>query len=538
MPVILFGCLIASSVVGVLVFFLATEEEPAPGGDYVEGIPGTPSSLNPLLASFNDADRDLTALLFSGLTRLDKDGTVRPDLAREWSIGGDGKSYTFQLREDARWHDGEPVRPEDIALTVRLLQDKDLKGNPELAALWRKVKVESGPGRDVRFQLEQPFAPFLTYTSIGVLPDHALGQVAAKDLASVPFNAAPVGSGLFRIGDAGLEQVTLQANPVSYGGPPLLGKMQFRFLPDDHSLAAALATRKVEGGLLRPSIGREAIDGLRSIEDLQLYETPRTSYSLLFLNTRSDLFKERGVRQALAYGIDRQKLVEQAVGGRGIPAEGPIAKDSWAFDPGVWRYPYDPAKARQLLEEQGWKLNNAGLREKNARALKFSILTNDDKVRVAIGADLASQMKGIGVHAEVAHSGVTGLVQNFLLPRKFDAVLYGVDPGYDPDPYPLWHSTQGSGEGLNLSVFAQPEVDQLLEKARTSSNAEERQALYRQFQEAFSQEVPSIPLYHPLYTYAIARTVKGVSLGLLFDTSSRFLNVRSWYKDTMRVFRS
>lgn len=538
LPGILFGCLIASSVVGALVFILATEEQPAQGGTYVEGVAGTPASLNPLLASFNDADRDLTALLFSGLTRLDGDGTVRPDLAQEWSVANDGKTYNFLLRDDARWHDGQPVTPEDVALTVRLLQDKDLKGNPELAALWRKVKVETNGDAGVRFNLEQPFAPFLTYTGLGVLPRHAVGAVQAKDLAAASFNAAPIGTGPFRIGEASLEQVTLAANASAHEGSPLLEKIQFRFLPDDASLAAALATRQVEGGLLRPSVGKEAIDRLHGVEELQLHVAPRASYSLLFLNTRSPFFKERAVRQAFAYGVDPVKLVQDVVGGQGIPAEGPIAKDSWAFDQGVWRYSYDPAKAAQLLEEQGWKPNSAGIREKDGQLFKFGLLTNDDKARIALGDELAAQLKRIGVQADVASSGVTGLVQNFLLPRKFDAVLYGIDPGYDPDPYPLWHSTQASGEGLNLSVFAQPEVDQLLEKARTSTSAEERRRLYKQFQAAFAEEVPSVPLYHPLYTYALPRTVKGVSLGLLYDTSSRFLNVREWYKDTKRVFRS
>lgn len=538
LPGILFGCLIASSVVGALVFILATEEQPAAGGAYVEGVAGTPASLNPLLASFNDADRDLTALLFSGLTRLDGDGTVRPDLAQEWSVANDGKTYNFLLRDDARWHDGQPVTPEDIATTVRLLQDKDLQGNPELAALWRKVKVETTGDTGVRFNLEQAFAPFLTYTGLGVLPRHAVGSIPAKDLAAASFNASPVGTGPFRIGDASLEQVTLLSNADAHGASPNLERIQFRFLPDDAALAAALATRQVEGGLLRPSVGKEAVDRLKGIEELQLHVAPRASYSLLFLNTRSPFFKERPVRQAFAYGVDPVKLIEDVVGGQGVPTEGPIAKDSWAFDKGVWRYSYDPVKAAQLLDEQGWKPNSSGVRQKDGQLFKFGLLTNDDKARIALGEELAAQLKRIGVQADVAHSGVTGLVQNFLLPRKFDAVLYGIDPGYDPDPYPLWHSTQASGEGLNLSVFAQPEVDQLLEKARTSTSAEERRRLYKQFQAAFVEEVPSVPLYHPLYTYALPRAVKGVSLGLLYDTSSRFLTVRDWYKDTKRVFRS
>ncbi len=538
LPAILFGCLVAIGVAGALLYFLVTRETPAPGGTYIEGIAGSPSALNPLLASFNDTDRDITALIFSGLTRLGADGTVLPDLAREWTVDESGKTYTFVLRDDARWHDGQRVTVDDVLFTIGMLQDKDLQGNPELAALWRKVKARAASDDSVRLTLEQPFAPFLSYTSIGIVPKHLLGPVAPKDMAGASFNAAPVGSGPFRLSEASLEQVGLGAYLDSYGGRPFLDRIQFKFLPDDQALAAALTTRQVDGGLLRPSVGKEAIDRVRAVPGMAVSNAPRASYSLLLLNTRSPLFKDKSVRQALAYSIDAQKLVDEAVGGQGVPAEGPIASASWAYDESVSHYDYDPNKASQLLEQEGWKINGSGLREKESQALKFNLLTNDDKLRIATGQEIARQLKPLGVQADVAASGVTGLFQNFLLPRKFDAVLYGIDPGYDPDPYPLWHSSQATGDGLNLSVFSQPEVDALLEKARTSTSVDERRELYRQFQVAFAEDLPSIPLYHPLYAYALPQSVKGVNLGLFYETSSRFLNVKEWYKETKRTFRS
>ncbi|MBI2886678.1 MAG: peptide ABC transporter substrate-binding protein [Chloroflexi bacterium] len=536
-PGLVFGALVFTAVLGVLAYLLATDERPSRGGVYTEGIAGSPMALNPLLASFNDPDRDLTTLLFTGLTRLGPDGAVQPDLAEEWKLSDDGRTYTFRLRKNARWHDGHPVSPEDVVYTFRLVQEKDLQASPDIAALWRKVRVEKAGDDAVRFILEQPYSPLLAYAAVGILPEHRLKDVKPKDISTADFNASPVGTGPFHLKEAALDQVTLEANPDFYGGRPYLERIQFKFLRDDQALAAALATKKVDGGLLRPSVGPDALDRVRTNKELTLRTAARASYSILFLNNRGPVFQSKGVRQALAYALDQQRLVRDVASGLGAVAYSPIAPESWAYNPAIRKYEYDPTRAAQLLEENGWKPGATGIREKNGQPLRFTLLTNDDKTRIAIGEELVRSLRRVGVQAEIQASGATGLIQNFLLPRKYDAILYGIDPGADPDPYALWHSSQAADEGLNISAFAQPDVDRLLERARTSANPEERRQLYQQFQSAFAEEVPSILLYHPVYTYAVDRRLRGISLGLLYATSARFLTVRQWYLETQRVLK-
>ena len=336
--------------------------------------------------------------------------------------------------------------------------------------------------------------------------------------------------------EAAIDQIVVEANPEEHFGRPLLDSIAFRFLRDDQTLAAALSVGRVEGGLLRSSVGKASIERVRQNLDLVLRDTPRSSYSLLFLNTRSPLFQDKIVRQALAYSIDHEGLVEQIVGGLGVVATTPITPNSWAYDPNIQQYPYLPDRASQLLDENGWKMNGAGIREKDGRTMKFSLLTNDDKLRIALGEELVRTLRKVGVQADLEASGPTGLTQDFLIPRNYDVILYGIDPGYDPDPYPLWHSSQATGEGLNVAAFSHPDIDRLLEKGRLSTDLEERKQLYGQFQDLFAEEVPSILLYHPLYTYAMHRRIKGVSVGVLYDTSSRFFNVRDWYSETPRVW--
>ena len=197
LPALLFLGLIILGGVGFALYTFGTEDRPAPGGAITEGVVGSPSSLNPLLAAFNDVDKDLTSLLFAGLTRLGPDGSIEPDLADSWEISEDGKTYVFHIRTDVKWHDGDSVVPEDVVFTFRLLQSKNLPTNPDITALWQKVRVEQEGAESVRFTLGQPFAPFLSYTTVGILPQHLLPDVRPADMPRAAFNANPVGNGPF-----------------------------------------------------------------------------------------------------------------------------------------------------------------------------------------------------------------------------------------------------------------------------------------------------------------------------------------------------
>ncbi|MEK7213980.1 MAG: peptide ABC transporter substrate-binding protein, partial [Chloroflexota bacterium] len=385
LPLFIFAGLVVVVAIGALVYAFGTVERPRLGGTYVEGIAGSPMSLNPLFSSFNDPDRDISRLLFSGLTTLGLDGTVTADAADQWDVSPDGKPYTFLLRRGVRWHDGRPVSPEDVIFTCRLLQNKDTQVDPDLTSLWQRVKVEKADGESVRFILDQPYAPFLTYTTTGILPQHLLQDVAPKDIAKSGFNARPVGSGPFKIREVAVDQVTLDANPDYHAGRPYLNSIIFKFFRDDQALASAIAANQVNGGLLRSTVGKDAIALVGQNREMGLRAMPRTSYSVLFLNTQSALFKSKAVRQALAYGINQEELVERVAGGLGVVAESPVPQDSWAYNANAKRYPYDPAKAAQLLDAEGWKVNPNGVREKDGQPFKFALLTNDDKLRVATG---------------------------------------------------------------------------------------------------------------------------------------------------------
>jgi peptide/nickel transport system substrate-binding protein len=187
-----------------------------------------------------------------------------------------------------------------------------------------------------------------------------------------------------------------------------------------------------------------------------------------------------------------------------------------------------------LLENDGWKLNSRGVLEKDGQELTLSLLTDPDAARASIGQEIVRQLNEVGIHATQQTQGGTALVREFLLPRKFEMALYGWDQGPDPDPYAAWHSSQVREQGFNLAGFADQRLDEVLSEARQTSDQERRRALYAEFQKIFSEEVPSIPLFYPLYHYYVSDDVEGITLGVLFDPSSRFDSVDEWYVKTKR----
>ncbi len=532
---------ISGSFVGIcLLTYVAvavgSEVKPSFGGTYVEGVSGQPLSINPLFCQFNDADKDLVALIFSGLTKLNERGEVIPDLAESWEIGPDGREYTFRLRREVKWHDGWPFTADDVIFTVAAIRDPGFPGVPDLALLWKAVSPKKIDDFTVTFTLESAYAPFLAYTTLGILPSHILGNVPAAELADSHFNVSPVGTGPFKLTEATVKSILLESNQDYFLTRPYLSNIELRFYPDYQTGLAALRRNGIHGQLLYPVVTRQELTELRKNRDIIIYTASRASYAVIYLNTNLPLFQDKAVRQALLYYLDRKRIITEPLAGQGLIAYSPVIPATWAYDPQVKKYDYDPDKADSLLEGAGWARGDSGTWEKGGVEFGFSLLTNNDAGRVAVAEEVVRQLRRAGILVELSTSGSSSLLQRFLLPRKYEAILYGWDTGYDPDGYPAWHSSQIGEDGFNLAAFSNWRADELLEKARQTTNEVERIRLYSEFQALFAEEVPSLLLYYPIYTYAVDEAVNGVRLGVLFEPSLRFSNVTEWYMKTKRVW--
>jgi len=507
---------------------------PDRGGTFVEGVAGNPQYLNPLLSQYNQVDGTLCALLFDGLTKLDEQGNVVPDLAETWTISADGLTYDFRLRAGLQWHDGAAVTAADVLYTVGAMQADDFPGVSWLKVLWQSVEVAAPEGSDglaVQFRLEQPLAPFLDYTTIGLLPAHLWQAVPVAQMRESQFNTRPVGTGPFQLGQISATRIELAVNPRYHGAVPYLTGLAFRFYPDHQSLLPAFDRGEIDGV---SSIWPAEIDAAAKRENLQLFTAPLSGYTLIYLNLQNPnvpFFEEKLVRQALLYALDRQGLIDTTLHGQGVVAHTPILPGTWAYDAEASRYDYDPEHARQLLDEAGWADSDGdGVRDRDGEKLAFILLGDNQAMIEAIATAWAQ----IGVQVAAQNVTLPGLTSDFLAPRTFDAALVHWELAGDPDPYPLWQSTQIQ-DGQNYAGWDNAAADAAIEQARAITDRAVRREHYVQFQRLFADEAPALLLYHPVYTYGVRDKVHAVQLAPLNSPADRFRNIADWYIVTKRI---
>ncbi len=527
------------ALVGAFLFSFAlgrtTVLVPAEGGVYIEGVAGVPQHLNPLLAAYNQVDQDLVALIFNGLTRLNARGEAEPDLASSWTVAPDGLTYLFRLRQDVRWSDGERFDADDVLFTVELLQQPDSPAPPDLVALWRTIQVEKIDPYTVRFRLEQPFPAFLDYTSIGILPQHILQGVSAQELLTHRFNTYPIGTGPFTVAQISTRRAILVPNPRHFAQKqPYLEALELHFYPSYEHLLTAYRQRDIIGlSYVPPYLFPE----VTSFPDLNIYSARTSSFYLVYLNLqddeRSSFFQDARVRKALLYGLDRQALIDQALHGQGLVADGPIRVWSWAYDPGVPPFGYDPVRAEELLEQARWTDSDGdGVRDKKGKMLRFTLLCSDNPDHIAIAEALAKQWSALGIAVQVETRG--GELAERLRTHDFQATLAEVVTSGDPDPYPMWDQTQIE-QGQNYGGWDNAQASQLLAEARHTVDREERKTLYAEFQRIFAEELPALILADAVYTYAVDTSVRQVQLGPLMTPADRFRSIANWYMNTRRV---
>lgn len=530
----LVGILLLATLLGYSTYNVATVLIPDEGGVFREGIAGNPQYLNPLLCNAGDADMDLCALLYRGLTRIDKHGQAVPDLAAEWTVTND-TAYTFRLKPDQFWHDGTPITADDILFTFGILQDPNLSTLPGLTGLWRSVIMEKVDDMTVRFTLSEPFTPFLDYTAMGLLPAHIWRDVDADTLTRSSLDATPIGSGPLRVEEIEADHILLTPSEFYPGKRPYLDGLDMRFYPDYASLFTAFQNGEIDGvSHILPA----EIPAASQRDDLQLFSTTESSYLNVIFNLNNPdapFLQDDQVRQALYYGLDRQRLIDEAANGQGLIADSPFLPENWAHHTAE-TYAYDPARANQLLDEAGWVDSNGdGIRDQDGRPLAFRLHTNDDGLRAGLIEQIAADWGRLGVQVTAEAVSFNDLITDFLGPRSFDSALVGWEQLGDPDPYPLWHSTQATGGGQNYSGWDNPEADAIMEQARAIIDETIRAQLYARFQEIFMTELPALPLYYPVYTYGVSTDVYNVQIGALNLASERFLTFSDWYKLTRRV---
>jgi peptide/nickel transport system substrate-binding protein len=510
---------------------------PDVGGVYKEAVAGAPQFINPLLMQYNQVDQDLSALIFNGLTRIDGQGNLEPVLAERWEVSDDGLTYLFKLRSNTRWQDGQPLTSDDVIFTIGLMQDPEFPGVAYLHQLWQTVTVEKLDDYTVRFVLPEPFPAFAEFTTIGILPKHLLDDSPARDLLNHPFNLQPVGAGPFKLDEINSKFARLSRNPFYSGPQPRLAGLELHFYPSYQATITAYRNGEVQGISFIPPY---AIPAVQNLEGLNLYAARLSGYEIIYLNLQEPdtlpFFQDVKVRQAMLYALDRQALIDQALHGQGILAEGSILPWSWAYNTAQPTIHFNPITATNLLDESGWIDDDGdGLREKDGRPLAFTLLSSDDPDKIKIAETVSGQWRQVGISTTLEIVGA-GLGER-LTHHNFQAALAEVLLAGDPDPYPFWHQTQIEG-GQNYAGWDNTEASILLEAARTIADKGQRNDYYFEFQRIFAEEVPSLILFHPVYTYGVSQNISDVQLMSITNPSDRFETVADWYMLTREVIFS
>lgn len=550
---VVFGALIITALATSLLmaqqvnsYFLT--EVPNHGGELREGIVGLPRTINPVLA-VTDADHDLSALVYSGLTAYRNNALV-PDLASSWNISTDGLTYTFDLRDDASFQDGKPLTADDVAFTIQKIQDPALKSPHQ--ADWTNVAVKVLSPTRIQFSLKQPYAPFLNNTAIGIMPKHIWGSVSDDQFIFSQYNIEPIGSGPYKIASIVRDQggiptqYRLDAASGYYGAKPYIGSIAFYFYGDQAKALSALDQGYIDS-LAAISPGQGARLSSDSAQSYTVVSTPLPRiFGVFFNQNQNQALADRNVRIALDMAVDRKAILDGVLKGYGSAIHGPLP----AGMNGATSTVNDSADldgAQALLEKNGWKKGSDGIYAKRlpsgkagklaTTTLSFDLYTADTPDLKTTADLVVAQWKALGAQVDIKVFEAGDLYQNVIRTRTYDALLFGELIGKDRDLYAFWHSSQRTAPGLNVALYANSKVDKLLETIRSTSDDGVRQADYKQVDQLIRADAPAIFLYAPDFIYAIPKTLKGMSLGSVTTPADRWNSVADWYVATEQVWK-
>ncbi len=584
---VLIGLIIAS-VVTILGTFYFSNFIPVPtsGGEYVEGLIGAPQYINPLLSQTNDVDADISHLIFSGLLKYDKNLQLTPDLADHWTMSEDKKTYTVVMRDNLTWQDGQPLTVEDLLFTYQSIKDPDFKS--PLLVSFRGVEIEKVDSKTIKFTLPEPFPAFADVLTVGILPEHIWGEIPALNANLTEYNIKPIGSGAWQLKNlikdklGNIKSYTLVPNANYYGKKPYIQQLTFKFYPDFSSATEALKNNSIEGISFLP---KELRHQLTEQRNLKYYTFNLPQYTAVFFNQKqNEVLKDKSIRQALAAGIDKEKILTEALDLNGDSIDAPLLPLDVTVSPDK-KLHYDQALANKTLDDAGWTKITAAqyhdllkaqaasstpviaaeatststmvtsteptteatdqpsadeqefYRQKGQEILTIT-LTTVNQPESAKQAELVAQMwRTIGVNVTVQIVESSRISREIIKPRNYQVLLFGIIVGASADPYAFWHSSQISDPGLNLALLANRDVDKLLEDARSQTDVEKAKADYQKFADILATEIPAVFLHSPAYTYVADKKIKGLSIDRIIVPADRFIGIEDWYIKTKRLFR-
>jgi peptide/nickel transport system substrate-binding protein len=517
-----------------LLFGKAIETPEHEGGVLVQGGSQNVSTLLPVVTQ-DGPSTVVQGFIFESLVSVHPD-TLEPIglLAESWDVNEDASVYTFHLRDDISWSDGEPFTAEDVEFTYLTYMNPDT-GSPNVSNISAQIdSVDVLEPLTVRFILTGTFPDF----AVDIMVFNIIAKHIWEDIDPAAMQHDPgatgtdpsrvVGTGPFMVDEwVTGDHLTLVRNENYWRGAPALDTFIFKVLPDDATAVNQLKTGEIDWGGVPPSAVRE-FDGNQDVAVIDFPTLEFTFYGLNLNASKTTLFQDVEVRQALLYALDREAMLDSILFGYGEVAVGTIPTMSWAYNPdGIeLKYPYDPEMAKQLLDDAGWNEGADGVREKGGQRLAFTIYTNaGDQVRESYLTVLQEYWAEIGVEMTPQFEPFPVLIERLTETSDFEAFLVGFTWGAAVDQSIMFTCDAVGGNGFNFTSYCNPEVDAILSEALSKTDRDRRIQLYTEFQNIVMEDLPETILF-------FSRNIDGVSRRVhnLFPNGVNFLfNAHTWW---------
>lgn len=511
-----------------------------PGGIYKEGVIGRFTTANPLFAT-TDADATVSKLVFAGLLTYDQNGKLVPDLAKDWSVDEKGSTYTVHLNPNLTWQDGQPLTADDVVYTYKTIQNPDVQS--PLKSAWEGIEITSPDKNTVVFKLPGGLAAFPSSLTTGIVPKHLLENVKPTDMRSADFNTVnPVGAGPFKWDAIDVKsgsnpqdtEVRVALNPFAkYAlGEPNLKKFVVNIFSDKQQMIDQFKAGQLNG-----------IEGLTDMpEEIQnkkgvvVNNLTARAANMVFFKTSTGVLADAAVRNAIVKASNVPEVTKQLDYTPRL-IRSPILPGQAGYDKSVLQPAFNLDAAKQSLDGAGWAVGKDGVRAQGNQKLVFTLTVADTREYRLVAEKLKDQWAKAGVKVDIQYLNPTDF-QNALSNHSYDAILYGIAIGSDPDVFVYWDSTQAdirSANRLNLSEWKNGAADVALEAGRTRVDPQLRAIKYKPFLQEWVKDSPALALYQPRVLYPTNGPVYGLTDDPVNSALERFNGVQAWQIKTAKV---
>lgn len=507
--------------------------QPVPGGTINEGVVGSFTNANPVYAT-SSVDLAVSRLIFAGLYTYDNKNQLTPDLASgPLETNADSTVYTVHLRPHLTWQDGRPLTAADVAYTYAVIQNPDAQS--PLNASWQGIKVAAINDRTVTFTLQTPLASFPYSLTTGIIPKHILGSTPMTSMRSSPFNTShPIGAGPFSWQAIEVnggspqdrrEHVAMQAFADYHAGAPKLSKFVVHSYRTQADMIDSFKHQEINAMAGLSEVPNE----LRNDSNVRAHTLPLTAQVMTFFKTAEGPLSDAKVRRALVRGTDTNAIIAK-LGYPTKPVREPFLQGQLGYDPNLAQPAYDLGDAKAQLDAAGWLLGSDGVRYKDKQPLAFTLVAENTSEYAMVSKQLKKYWRELGVNVDVQMQETTDF-QSTLAFHSYDALLYGISVGNDPDVYAYWSSAQAdvrAASRLNFSEYKSATADSALEAGRTRTDPSLRAVKYRPFLQAWQNDAPALGLYQPRFLYITRGQLYGLKEHYINTAADRYTTVNEW----------